>query len=120
MSPKIKRVLLMASVFASLPFYAFAQQASSGSTTRGSSTTSGISNTSAGSVFQSQIGGGSAPRSAGPNLPPVPTFNAINSAPTRNVLTPGGASRGAGPSTDIVCDLTDFSGGFGNAVDVCR
>jgi hypothetical protein len=120
MTSKIKLVLLIASVFVSLPFCAFAQQAQTGATTSATSTTSGTSTTSAGSIFQSQVGGGVAPPSTGPNLPPVPTFNAINSAPSRTILTPSGASRGASNSTDIVCDFTDFSGAYGNVVDVCQ
>jgi hypothetical protein len=120
MTRKIKLVLLTASVFASLPFYAFAQQGSSSGATSATSTTSGTSTTSAGSIFQSQIGGGVALPSTGPNLPPVPTFSAVNSAPTRSIRTPSGASRGATMSTDIVCDFTDFSGAYGNVVDVCQ
>jgi hypothetical protein len=120
MATDIKLVLLMASVFASLPFCASAQQAQTGGTSSTTSTTSGTSTTSAGSIFQSQIGGGVAPPSTGPNLPPVPTFNAINSAPSRTILTPSGASRGASNSTDIVCDFTDFSGAYSNVVDVCQ
>ena len=116
MTRKTTLGLFILGFLASWPFCAAAQQAQRGGTT---STTATTSTTSAGSIFQSQIGGAITSPSAGPRLPPAPSFNAINSAPTRSILTPSGAVRGAGVSTNIVCDLTDFSGGFGDAVDVC-
>jgi hypothetical protein len=114
MTMKITLGLFLVSVLASLPLCAAAQQARTNATSATSTTTS------AGSIFQSQIGGASASPSAGPRLPAVPTFNAVNSAPTRSILTPGGGIRGAGVSTNIVCDFTDFSGAFGDTVDVCQ
>jgi hypothetical protein len=103
--------LLLALVLASWSVSASAQQTSG--VLSGSTVVSGTSQT------QTGAGAGLTSSTTSISQPAIPTFNPVNSAPTRTILTPSGSRQGAGNSTVIVCDFTDFSGAFGSVVDVC-
>jgi hypothetical protein len=72
---------------------------------------------------QNQTGSASTSTSTSTSIPSTAPsftlFNPLNSAPSRTIVTPSGTRRGASISTDIVCDFADFSGAYGNVVDVC-